>query len=64
MAKEVYDFSNTYLDCAYCGSIEDDIIADYGCRVRAAPAVVDTPFKKGLPADDDGVPISNPPEID
>eukprot|EP00969_Alexandrium_andersonii_P230683 10187604-Alexandrium_andersonii.AAC.1 len=35
MAKEVYDFASACLDCSNYGSVGDDVIEDYGFRVRA-----------------------------
>eukprot|EP00969_Alexandrium_andersonii_P266296 11769810-Alexandrium_andersonii.AAC.1 len=64
MAKEVYDFASTYLDCALEDSIEDDAIKDYGCRVRAAIAVADTATNKNVPTDDDKVPLGTPSLIE
>eukprot|EP00969_Alexandrium_andersonii_P046440 2038064-Alexandrium_andersonii.AAC.1 len=63
MAKEVYDFASAYLDCSNCGSVEDDVIEDYGFRARAVLTVVDADTGLTNPVDDDNVPLVGVEEV-
>eukprot|EP00969_Alexandrium_andersonii_P053477 2351805-Alexandrium_andersonii.AAC.1 len=63
MAKEVCDFASAYLDCSNCGSIEDDVIEDYGFRVRAVLTVVDADSGISYPVDDDNIRLVGAEEV-